>query len=146
MKIERYLTQNDAATLSRLAEELLRLRDVKVNAGEKLIELISGSMLLPENVRRKDCVSLYSEVTYCKIGPDDQHTVTIVCPQDANQTLAHVSILAPIAMALIGRKLRSIVEVELPFGNVQFVKILDIRPLTGAGMPEPSEGEDAAVA
>ncbi len=134
MKIERYLTQDDAATLSKLAEHLMRVRDVKINPGEKLIELISTAILLPENVRRKDCVSLHSEVTYSKIGPDDQQSVVIVCPQDANQALAHVSILAPIAMALIGRKVRSIVEVQLPFDHVQFVKILDVKPLSS--MPE----------
>jgi regulator of nucleoside diphosphate kinase len=141
MKIERYLTQDDATVLSKLAERLLRMRDVKFNTGEQLIELISTAMLLPENVKKKDCVSLYSEVTYCKMDADDQHTLTIVCPQDANQTLARVSILAPLAMALLGRKVRSIVEVELPFSQVMFVKILDVRHLSSASI-EPGPGED----
>lgn len=132
MKIERYLTQDDAAVLSRLAERLMRMRDVKFNAGEQLIELISTSVLLPENVKKKDCVSLYSEVTYCKMDADDQHTLTIVCPQDANQELARVSILAPLAMALLGRKVLSIVEVELPFSQVMFVKILSVRHLASS--------------
>ena len=39
MKNERYLTQNDAATLSRIAEHLLRMGEVEVNAGEQLLDI-----------------------------------------------------------------------------------------------------------
>ncbi len=132
MKFERYLTQRDAAILGRLAEQLLRIRDLKFNTGEKLVELITSSILLPINVQKKDCVTLFSEVTYSRIAADEQHSVMVVCPQDANHALARVSVLAPIGMALIGRKVHSVVEVRLPFGHVEFIKILGVTALSAA--------------
>jgi regulator of nucleoside diphosphate kinase len=129
MKIERYLTQHDAAVLSKLAEKLLNERQ-KSDAGERLIEIISTAILLPENVRKSNCVSLYSDVTYQRTDGGDNHSIRIVCPQDANQTLARVSVMSPIALAIIGRQVGSLVEVELPFSQVLFVKILDVTDLS----------------
>ncbi|HJV73353.1 MAG TPA: GreA/GreB family elongation factor [Noviherbaspirillum sp.] len=130
MKTERYLTQADATVLSRLAEQLLRVREVKFNAGEDLIDLLSTAILLPENSTRKDCVALHTEVTYHTGSPKEKKTLAIVCPQDANQELARVSVLAPLAMALIGREVGSVVDVELPFGHSQAVSILKVHPLS----------------
>jgi regulator of nucleoside diphosphate kinase len=127
MRFERFLTQADASTLSRLAEHLLRVRDVKFNVAERLVELIATAILLPENVVRPDCVSLQSTVTYRVVGTDAHRTVHIACPLDACDALAHVSILAPLAMALVGRPVGSIVEVTLPFNQIQYVEIVDVQ-------------------
>lgn len=126
MKYERYLTQHDAAILGRLAERLLRERNLKFNPGEQLVDVISNAILLPEHVRKNDCVTLYSRVDYCSLGSEEEHAITIVAPEDANQGLALVSVLAPIGMALIGRKVGSIVELHLPFGQSDFVRILEV--------------------
>lgn len=130
MKFERYLTQYDAAILGRLAEQMLRIRDLKFNAGEQLVELISSSILLPATMTKADCVSLFSEVTCSKLGSGETLTIVIVSPEDANQTLAQISVLTPIGLALIGRKLNSTVEVQLPFGQTEIIKILSIRALS----------------
>lgn len=141
MKIERYLTQHDAAMLSKLAEQLLRIRDVDFNLAEKLIDLIATSILLPENAQRKDCVSLYSRVRYRQVGSKDVQSIVIVCPHDSNETLVRVSILAPLAMALVGRPQGSIVEVELPFGRAQLVEILEVQDLSSE-VVEPGENAE----
>ncbi|MES2534787.1 MAG: GreA/GreB family elongation factor [Pseudomonadota bacterium] len=130
MKIDRYLTQHDASTLSKLAEQLLRVRDVKVNPAENLIDLISTSILLPENIQKKGYVSLNSTVRYRNVHSNDEHSIVIVCPQNVDSTLAHISVLAPLAMALIGQKEGRVVEVELPFNKVQFIEILEVRDLS----------------
>ena len=135
MRFERFLTQADASALSRLAEHLLRVRDVKFNVAERLIELIATSILLPENAVRPDCVSLQSTVTYRVVGTDAHWTVHIVCPLDAGSALAHASILAPLAMALMGRPVGSIVDVTLPFNQIQYVEIVDVQ----RGVFPPSE-------
>lgn len=132
MKTERILSQEDAAILSRLAEHLLRLREVKENFAESLIDLIGTSILLPENVRRNDCVALYSTVTYRDVGSSLHESTTIVCPQNAHGVLAQVSILSPLAMALLGRIVGSIVEVALPLKQARFVEIIDVQH-TGRG-------------
>jgi regulator of nucleoside diphosphate kinase len=127
MKFDRYLTQEDTATLGRLTEELLRLREVTFNTGEKLIEVLTTSVLLPKNAKKQGCVSLYSEVAYRLIGSDQVHSIVIVRPQDADETLARVSILAPLPIALIGRAKDSVVEVPLPSNEIQYVEIVDVR-------------------
>jgi regulator of nucleoside diphosphate kinase len=127
MKIERYLSQHDAATLSRLAENLLRLRDVKFNHAERIIELITTSILLPENSRRDDYVALYSTVVYRAIGTSQLNSIVIVCPQDASEALAKISLLAPLAMALLGRVVGSVVAVTLPFNQVQYIEIVGVQ-------------------
>ncbi|MFJ7566279.1 GreA/GreB family elongation factor [Herminiimonas sp. NPDC097707] len=132
MKNQRYLTQNDASILSKLAEHLLRLGEVEINAGEELIDIISTSVILPINAPRKDCVSLYSTVSYSPYNSDEKRSITIVCPQDANPQLALISTLTPIGLALIGRKISSTVEVELPSNRVEKIKILDVTPLDSA--------------
>jgi regulator of nucleoside diphosphate kinase len=129
MRIGRYLTQYDASILCKLAESLLRLREVDFNAGEKLLEIISASIILPEHVRKKDCVSLFSKVTYSNINPDVSESIELVCPQDANQKLARVSVLSPIGLALIGQKVHTIVNVESPFGSIHHIKIIDVKSL-----------------
>ncbi|HYD59835.1 MAG TPA: GreA/GreB family elongation factor [Noviherbaspirillum sp.] len=144
MKNERFLSQEDAATLSRLAEHLLRLRDVNMNSAERLIDLIGTAILLPENVRRDDCVALYSTVTYREIGAEQRQSVVIVCPQDTQEALARVSILAPLAMSLLGRPAGSIVEVALPFDQVKFVEIVDVLPADRQAQ-EPHDGRAAAT-
>lgn len=126
MKNQRYLTQNDAALLSKLAEHLLRLGEMEFNAGEEIVDMISTSTIFPADVQRKDCVSLYSTVTYARVNSDDRHSITIVVPQDANLQLARISALTPIGLALIGRKILHIVTVTLPSNRVEKFKILAV--------------------
>ncbi|WP_151447639.1 GreA/GreB family elongation factor [Lacisediminimonas profundi] len=131
MKIERLLSQRDASILSRLAENMLRLRDVKFNHAERLIELITSSILLPENSCREDYVSLYSTVEYRTIGAAESHSIVIVCPQDASDTLAKVSLLSPMAMALLGRIAGSVVAVTHSFNKIEYVEIVGVRAIPG---------------
>lgn len=133
MKNERFLTEQDAATLSQLADELLLVRDAKVNFTNKLNELISASTLLPDDRGRADCVALHSTVTYRTVGSNDRKSLVIVCPEDADSASGRISILAPLAMALLGHCKRSIVEFHLPFNQTQFVEIMDVEPASAEG-------------
>ncbi len=128
MKNQRYLTQNDAALLSKLAEHLLRLGETEFNAGEEIVDMIATSTIFPADVQRKDCVSLYSTVTYATLNSDDQRSITIVAPQDANPQLARISALTPIGLALIGRKVTHIATVTLPSNRIEKLKILAVVP------------------
>ncbi len=126
MKNQRILKQNDAAILSRLAEQLLRLAEVELNVGEELLDMVSTSKILAADTERKDCVALYSSVTYTPANIDDRRTLTLVCPHEANPQLAHVSVLSPIGMALIGRKTLHIIDVALPSNRMEKIKILEV--------------------
>jgi len=123
---ERFLCQKDACLLSRLAEAMLRLRDVKFNFADRLVEFLSGAILLPETSTRVDFVRLNTVVTYRAVGSSRREYLAIVCPQDADDVLARVCVLSPAAMAMLGRLVGSIVEIGLPFGRVQYVEIVDV--------------------
>ncbi len=141
MQLERYLTQHDAAILSRLAETLLRELDVKLNKGEHLLQILTSAILLPENVQKDDCVSLYSEVLYQRLDTNEQHGVTIVCPYEATPALARISALAPLALALIGMRVGSVATVELLADHSYEVKVLEVRSLRRSpveALAEPS--------
>lgn len=129
MKIERYMSQNDASVLSRLAYGMLRFGKSDTNLAERLIDIISGAMLLPETSSRRDYVCLYSVVTYRRLGSVRNECTVIVCPQDCDDVLVQISILAPLALALLGRAVGSIVEVPLPFGRIQYVEIIGVAPI-----------------
>ena len=126
MKNQRILKQSDAAILSRLAEQLLRLGEVEFNAGEELLDMISTAKILPAGTERKDCATLYSTVTYSPANIDDRRSVTIVCPHEANPQLARVSVLSPIGLALIGRKALQIIDVALPSKRTETIKLLEV--------------------
>ncbi len=126
MKNQRILKQSDASILSRLAERLLRLGEVESNAGEELLDLISTSKILAVDTERKDCAALYSTVIYTPADIDERRSVTLVCPHEANPELAHVSVLSPIGLALIGRKPLHIIDVSLPGNRIEKIKILEL--------------------
>ncbi|MDQ9172382.1 GreA/GreB family elongation factor [Oxalobacteraceae bacterium R-40] len=137
--MNRYLTQQDAALLSRLAENLLRELDVKFNRGERLVDILTSAILLPENVRRDDCVSLYSKVLYLRLDTNECHTATIVFPYEASPALAHVSALAPLSLALIGREINSIAEVELHDEHSYGIRIVAINNISRTVVESPPE-------
>ncbi len=134
MKNQRILKQNDAVILSRLAEQLLRLGEVEFNVGEELLDMISSAKILAAGTERKDCVALYSTVTYSPTNIEDRRSLTIVCPHEANPQLVQISVLSPIGLALIGKKSLHIVDVALPFNRMEAIKILEV-----AGMDTRSQ-------
>lgn len=142
MKTERYLSQKDAAILSRLAEHLLRTGGGNMHFAEQLIAILETSILLPANAPRSDCVALHSIVACRDVESNEDMSISIVCPHEANDGLARVSILTPLAMSLVGRIVGSFVEVNLPFLPTMFVEIVGIENST----PErPAETTIAAV-
>ncbi|HVL74927.1 MAG TPA: GreA/GreB family elongation factor [Noviherbaspirillum sp.] len=149
MRIDRFLTQEDAAVISRLAETLLRTNDGRVHYAEQLIDLISTSILLPETDTRSDFVSLYSNVSYRIVGSNERQNICIVCPDEANEHIACASILAPLSMAIFGRTIGAIVEVELPFKRTQSVEIMDVQPTimedAGPSLCSPAAPSDAST-
>jgi len=129
----RYLRQHDAAILSRLAAAWMRSDDADPGVAAELADLVASSILLPETDERTDYVSLNSRVT-CRVDDtSNSHTVVIACPQDANYSLARVSVLTPLAMALLGRPSGSVVNVSEAPGAAQQVHLVDVEPVPAHG-------------
>lgn len=122
----RYLNQKDAIVLQRLAEHQYNLGQAGNTVAEALEDILATAVLVQGDVRKKNCVGLNSMVTYSKCGQTASRFMTIVEPQDANAAESRISVLAPLALALIGRKINEIIKVQLPFGEIVTLKILDV--------------------
>src|SRR5690606_12959805 len=100
----------------------------EVDISDRIGELISNAVMLPEGERSTDHVELGAVVTYEVAGNDEQHTVTIVAPQDADARAARFSVLTPVGLALIGVAVGADSEVILPSGRSQQVRVLSAHP------------------
>jgi regulator of nucleoside diphosphate kinase len=127
MNFVRHLNHEDATTLSRLAEHLFRLGDKEIAMGEVLADIVATAVLTPVDVRKKKNVGLNTEVKYARHDDETETAITIVLPQDANPATGRISILAPLALALIGRQVDELVKVDLPMGKTMMLKIRDVR-------------------
>lgn len=123
MKNERILTYNDAAIIARLSEHLLRLAATQTNLGEQLLELLAISTILPPGVHDPYHVALYAEIRYAELVSKQEHTLTIVQPQESDLGRGNISILTPVAIALMGCHIGAVVTAPLPFGRTQALKL-----------------------
>ncbi|HTD02239.1 GreA/GreB family elongation factor [Undibacterium sp.] len=127
MSTERYLTQPDASLLNKLADRMLRFGEAECEMAEHLLDIVSTAVILPaDSGRRLDCVSLYSQIVYSAVDTKDSRSITLVPPHEADPALARVSVMTPVGLALLGRKLFCIVNVTLPSNRVDQIEILDI--------------------
>lgn len=138
MKNERILTSTDAATIARLSEHLLRLAATQTNVGEQLHELLTASAILPPGEHDHEHVSLHCEARYLDVLTGEEHTITIVQPQDSDAGRGNISILSPVAIALMGCSRGTVVDAPLPFGRTQSLKITHVRCKQCAPAPHES--------
>lgn len=129
MNSDRTFNREDASLLVRLADQLDRGgSDAEIEISDRVSELISGAVMLPEGERSTEHVELGAVVTYEHAGNGEQHTVTIVAPQDADARAARFSVLTPVGLALIGVAVGAESEVILPSGRTQEIRVLSAHP------------------
>lgn len=136
-----YLSQHDLAVLTRF----VRARSAdpgRVEAAvRRLAHLTAVSRTLPDGdgdggERR---VSLGASVRYrvaaCGTaihertrGGADLDTVVIACPQDAQAMTPRVSVLAPLALGLLGHAEGCTVDVDLALGRTLRLEIVEVQP------------------
>ena len=145
MTLPRYLQQHDAAVLSRLAAAWLGAGGERACAGARLADILATAILLPESGRTDQYAALYSHVSCRNLGSGERESVFIACPQDANLALAQVSLLTPLALAVLGRACGSVVGIEDPAGGRRAFEILAIAPPVRADWP-PRRAQSAQSA
>jgi transcription elongation GreA/GreB family factor len=75
--------------------------------------------------------ALDTTVTYDELPSGIRRTVTLVHPSRADASHQRISVLAPVARALIGRRAGARVEVSLPGGAVRELVVAAVRPAAG---------------
>lgn len=63
-----------------------------------------------------DVVTMNSEVTYEDVATGARRTIRVVFPRDANASAGRVSVLAPIAAALLGLRVGQEIDWRVPRG------------------------------
>ena len=110
-----YVTNSDRDRLSNMIE-LTREQDDRANfmyVGKLEDELESAEVVAPADIP-PDVVTMRSKVKLKDLDTNEEKIYSIVFPSEANLDEGKISILAPLATALLGYKRGNIVEVEAP--------------------------------
>ena len=110
-----YVTNSDRDRLANMIE-LTREQDDRANfmyVGKLEGELESAEVVAPDDIP-PDVVTMRSKVKLKDLDTNEEKIYSIVFPSEANLDEGKISILAPLATALLGYKRGNVVEVEAP--------------------------------
>ena len=110
-----YVTNSDRDRLANMIE-LTREQDDRANfmyVGKLEGELESAEVVAPDDIP-PDVVTMRSKVKLKDLDTDEERIYSIVFPSEADLDEGKISILAPLATALLGYKRGNVVEVEAP--------------------------------
>ena len=79
-----------------------------------LVDELNRAVVVPPSEIPADVVTMNSRVRLTDLDSGKTHEYTLVYPHDANYDEGKISILAPIATALLGNRLGSTVEFDAP--------------------------------
>lgn len=123
---ELVMSTNDAATLSAVLATLSTREAPAPGAAEELAEILAGVTLVP-NASARDVIGLDAEVTYVELPRGRARTVRLVHPAAADPAAARVSVFAPVARALLGRRIGARVPVALPDSEIDELHVVAVR-------------------
>lgn len=105
----------------RLLECIRQERSKNTKQGDnlrKLADELSSALLYAPTEIPPDVVTMNSRVTITNLADNRQQTITLVYPADADVASKKISIIAPIATALLGYRVGDVVEWMVPKGNI----------------------------
>jgi len=126
MRAISYISQTDLTRLENLIE-LIRHEGGRLNASyaNKLEqELEFAHIVLPEDIP-PDVVTMRTRLRVMDLDTEEESVYSVVFPTEANFDEGKVSILAPLAAALLGRNVGDIVQFDAP-GRERRLKIVEI--------------------
>ena len=84
-----------------------------------LQRVLQFSRVIDTKALPKDQISLLSKVEFTNLSTNVKMTYTIVSPHEMNLQEGKISCKSPIGMALMGKKVRDVVDVNAPSGIFQ---------------------------
>jgi regulator of nucleoside diphosphate kinase len=115
-----YLTQNDADRLLKLVESQPGKRF------EKLESELVRAKVVPRDQIPGDVVTMNSRVVFENETTRERREVTLVYPSSADIDAGKISILVPVGSALLGLRVGQSIDWELPGGEKQRFRIVDV--------------------
>ena len=115
-----YLTQNDA-------DRLLKLVESQPGKGlEKLESELVRANVVPREQIPEDVVTMNSRVVFENETTGERREVTLVYPGSADIDAGKISVLVPIGTALLGLRVGQSIDLELPGGEKQRFRIVNV--------------------
>lgn len=115
------MTENDYTKLSAL------VANVSTKTAEQLELELDRAKIVQENEIPKDVVAMNSVVKFIDMENNQESTMTLVYPNDANIDENKVSILAPVGAALIGLRVGQTIDWPLPNGTTKHLKVVEVK-------------------
>jgi regulator of nucleoside diphosphate kinase len=122
---ELILSAADAEVLALMLGERRRQHALEAAAADALSDLVVEARLVPDHELPADRVAMNSKVTYREEPDGMRRSVILVHPIEADAAAGRISVLSPIGLALLGRGVGSLVDVEVPGGKRFTIRILD---------------------
>jgi len=102
-----------------------------------LDNVLQGAEVRPPHSMPKSVVRMRSRVQVRDIHTRKEDVYTVVLPDEANASLGLISVLAPIGIALLGRRKGAVVDASVPGGirRLRIVQVIQSRDSCGRNEP-----------
>jgi regulator of nucleoside diphosphate kinase len=121
------ITELDAARIREMGARLARGAEARPQALDRLMEMITAEADIVPGARvPPDVVTVNSKVTFRDELTGTVHTVTVVYPHDFSIAQRCISLLSPVGLALLGRKVGDVASLDMPDGNERRIRLLEL--------------------
>ncbi len=90
------------------------------------IELSRADIVQDKDVPA-DAVAMGSTVTFVDLDSNEEKTINLVYPKEADVTQMKISILSPVGSALIGLRIGGNIDWPVPQGKVRRLKVIAVQ-------------------
>jgi regulator of nucleoside diphosphate kinase len=119
------ISRRDAEIVAAVLLNHRRASRLGEDASDRLAELMMDARLVPAGELPADRVGLGSTVTYVEQPAGVRRTVTLAPPEEADAAAGRISVLSPVALALIGRRRGDAAVAEMPNGRELRLRIVE---------------------
>ena len=102
------------------------IEQTNTDASGKLEDELSRAEIVEDSRYPKDAVCIGSRVGFTDVATGKENEVTVVCPADVDLKAMKISVLTPMGSALIGMRMGSAIDWELPGGKRAKIKVLTV--------------------
>lgn len=117
------LTEDEYSKISALVS------NVDTEAADLLTEELDRATIVSRAELPKTVASMNSKITYVDIESNEENTVILVYPHEANIDEDKISVLAPMGAALIGLSVGQPISWVLPNGKRKSVRVTNVQQL-----------------
>jgi regulator of nucleoside diphosphate kinase len=89
--------------------------------GENLLSEINRAKIVISKKIPSDVVTMNSVVKIKNIDQNKEYTIKLVYPEAADPKKGHISILAPVAAAILGYRKGDVIDWKMPSGNTKIL-------------------------